>query len=176
VGISILGVWSYRHYGAGHISLEDAAYDAYGSAQLIVFVKDFKKAQWDQEQAAPVTKVARQYDGIAMYKTGYITYQVPIGQSVIDGYKMRVFSVMCSNLHGSASQNLLFSSDVTLLMNGKEQGVQNVTSSPDRRFWDVDPAALKDGTNELTFAVKPDARYQNGLILCSQIEIRFAKR
>ena len=114
---------------------------------------------------------------VYMRRVGYITYTLPIGKSLLHANEAEISARLSSELQATTSNDIVFSSDITLLVNEFEQTTQNVI--PDDAHgkpytWKVSTTAFKpDVVNEITFRVKKDTFYKNGLCIYSPIQVRF---
>ncbi|MDQ3816089.1 MAG: hypothetical protein M3362_00175 [Acidobacteriota bacterium] len=105
-----------------------------------------------------------------MRATGTITYQInlPEVQGTAD-----VSAQLSSELQKETSTDPKNSTDVSLVLNGRGQGVQRVV--PDNEVgttyhWTVPGDVFKAGNNTLTFEVKK-GQYANGLCIYGPIQI-----
>ena len=108
---------------------------------------------------------------IWMRASGIITYHVKLTQPRNDlTVTVRLSSELKDTTHSSPS----FSSDVTLVVNDKAQGIRNVISDDGigRDYqWLIPKNSLRDGINLITFRVG-DGEYKNGIAIYSPIRLR----
>jgi serine/threonine protein kinase len=103
---------------------------------------------------------------------GHITFQPSLPETK---KSLVITAHLSSELNNRTSTNSSDSSDVILVVNGQEQGMQNVI--PDNLIgieyqWVVPNDALQAGKNEITFKVGK-GRYKNGLAIYRPIQLRF---
>jgi hypothetical protein len=112
-----------------------------------------------------------------MRATGSITYNVAIAQTIMIGNEAEVSGKLSSELNNTTSSDIAFSSDITLLVNGKEQSTQNVIPDDGKGVfysWKVPVGAfIPNKVNEITFLVKKTAFYKNGIVFYSPIQVKF---
>lgn len=135
------------------------------------------EANWDEYGPGLELNVNRNPSYIWMRKAGYITYTVAVGKTVLQGKEAILTAKLSSELEKITSNDIDFSSDVTLYVNDNEIATQNVI--PDNGvgidyIWRVPSTAfLGNEINKITFRVKQDAFYKNGLCIYGPIQIRF---
>jgi len=87
--------------------------------------------------------------------------------------------LMCSELLVPEEQfnDPSLTSDVTLAVNGKEVGTQNVikdTGQNNQRYnWNVPISSFQKGQNSIEFQVKKDAVHKHGITISSPITVEF---
>lgn len=142
---------------------------------LSIPMMGWKAATWNEY--GPAIDSVQNGDYVFARAVGSISYNFAVGASVLTGSQAEISAKVSSELNHTTSTDLVFSSDVTVLVNGIEQSTQNIV--PDDTIgklctWRVSVAAFKpDTVNELTFSVKKEAFYKNGLCIYGPIEIRF---
>ena len=169
VGLVCIGIGFYQLFSKGVLH----------NAEQIVFVPftEPASAAWDEYGPGYDGPSLSQATQFWMRKTGIITYSVPIGNTLLQGDNIEISVTLSSELEKTTSSNILFSSDVILIVNGVEQPPRNVI--PDdaqgkRYTWNVlSKLFMPNQQNSIAFAVKNNAFYKNGLCIYSPIELRF---
>jgi hypothetical protein len=171
VGLAILGIGVYPYIKPQEqfVEAHRPQPDKYRSIQIPK--GNYSKAKWDNYGPG--------FDGeshIWMSRAGSISYTLAIGKTLLIGDVVEV-SVKTSSELRDKSTDMTFSSDVTLFVNGVEQSTLNVI--PDNgvgqdQTWKVPKDVFKpDEQNEITFVVKKEAFYKNGICFYSPIELKF---
>lgn len=125
--------------------------------------------QWDVRGATIEMKNSAGVN-VWMANTGFIRYSVDLPEA-----KNGTVSVLMSSelLPEEELSTDILTSDVTLVVNGKESGTQNVTKDTgmnnQRYIWN---ASFQKGQNSIEFQVKKDARNRHGITIWSPIEIK----
>jgi hypothetical protein len=150
------------------------------SRTLFITMDKWSHSFWDKQQAElslhrPAD--SQHPDHVYMSNVGSISYNVAVGPSLLDSKEAHVTAKLSSELPNTTSDDLAFSTDITLLVNGQDQGTKNVL--PDNGFgyiysWSVSPRAFKGGEiNEITFMVRNNAYYKRGLCIYGSIQVAF---
>lgn len=139
------------------------------ASSLTIPFTSYVSNQWDNRGATVEMKNSSPVN-VWMANTGFIRYSIDLPEA-----KTGTVSVMmCSELtiaEEQSTENL--TSDVTLVVNGKEQGTQNITKdtgqNSQRYTWN---ASFQKGQNSIEFQVKKDAKNAHGITIWSPIEVK----
>lgn len=179
VGLAILGIGIYPYIKPsiqtpGHTV--EAQPEQAKSKSIFIGKERYIRAKWDKAYGHDADDI-RNAKEVWMSRAGSITYNAPVGQTLLTGDTVEISAKVSSELENVTSNDVAFSSDVTLFINGVEQSTKNVI--PDNGIgevctWKVPSSAFKrNEVNEVTFAVKANAFYKNGIVFYSPIELKF---
>jgi hypothetical protein len=132
----------------------------------------FTYAIWDEYRGFD----GRDFDNalyIWMRATGYIVYELHLPD--LQGDQVTLTVQLSSELNKRTSNDQDYSSDVTLVINGKAQGMKNVI--PDNLIgeeytWSFPSNAFRVGKNDIRLQVG-QYQHKNGLCIYSPIKIEF---
>lgn len=137
-----------------------------------ISILGYNDAKWNEYGPGVDKTNTNQVTQLWMRASGYITYQVTLPETKKN---LVVIAHLSSELNKTTSASQSNSSDVTLIVNGQTQGMQNVI--PDNGIgadyqWVVSNDVLRKGNNEITFKVG-EGTYMNGLVIYKPIQLKF---
>ena len=166
-----LGIYSYIRPSNSQATLE-AKTDPIKILTIPLFPHSSTK--WDEygpgEETAPPAHIYAR-------AVGSISFTIAIPEAIKVSKDAELTARLSSELKMTKSNDKAFSSDITLLVNDNEYETKNVI--PDNisgaiYTWKIPSSAfVGDKINTITFMVKPNASYKNGLAIYGPMELKF---